>query len=144
MHLRFKFCATLLGLAMAGCGSKGVVTPPEPTVKEFLGDFEMALMDARGTLESVQASAGKPRSNNDEEEEDKPEDQIRSVLQMVSSAAQQLAKSAAGHATESDMKAIATEAQELVKKNMGRSSPADALQGVKQLSSKAEALKAKL
>lgn len=128
-------------LASLGC-SKGHVVTKDAGLGDFLQQFELALMDARGTLESVQAAASKPKDEGSEE--DPPDVQIRSVLQMVASAAQQLHESAAGHAAEPEVKSILTDAQALLQKSQGSTNAMAALQGVQQLTTKAEALKGRM
>jgi hypothetical protein len=129
-------------LPLVGCGG-GKSLVHESTLKDDVQQFQTALMDARGTLQSVRAAAGRTKADEDEERE-KPEVEITSVLQMVASSAEQLVRSAAGQPAEADAKAIQTDAQELLKKFKGKTDAAGALQGVEQLSSKTEALSAKL
>lgn len=141
----------LVGIAcwvlIVGCSRPGRVVVKDQSLRDFVAEFEVALADANGTLQSVEASVTKRSqrsSGQAEEEEDPPELQIRSVLQMVASSAEQVHRGAAGHAAEPDAKAILTDAQELLKKSQGRPNPTEVMQGIKQLSAKTEALKAKL
>lgn len=137
MQLRPFSVAVMLAL-IGGCGPGGGAVTVEPGLKDHISEFEMVLGDARGTLNSAKSTQ---RSG---EEDDKPQDVIAGALKMVASSAEQLARSSAGQATESDAKAILIEAQELATKSKGKADPTEPLQGLQSLATKAAAMKAKL
>lgn len=131
----------------AGCGGGGAVTPTEPTLVSYLNDFQVALMDATGTVRSAQTTASTPKEaaeGGSDQGDDPPELQIRGALQMLKSSADQLAQSAAGHSAEADVKAIQSDAAALLQKAQGVPNASDVLQGLQQLTTKAESLKSKL
>jgi hypothetical protein len=143
------YCFLILAFTvMVGCGGGGTVERNEPTSGEFLSEFVTALADARGTVQSiisaVPVTTSAAESESGEEAPEPPEVQIRATLQNLIGTAQELNKSASGHASESDAQAILTDTQELLKKAEGRPNPAEIMQGLQQLSAKAEALKSKL
>jgi len=148
MRLRFGSLVVLATLACVGCGpGGGAVQPKEAGLREFLAEFEVALMDAKGSLISLEAERTNPKPRGDgEAEEDRvnPEEELRGVVKMVASSAQALEKSAAGHSAESDVKSIVADAQELLKKSQGRPNPAEVSQALNSLSSKVESLKTRL
>jgi hypothetical protein len=104
-------------------------------------------MDATGTVRSAQTTASTPKEaaeGGSDQGDDPPELQIRGALQMLKSSADQLAQSAAGHSAEADVKAIQSDAAALLQKAQGVPNASDVLQGLQQLTTKAESLKSKL
>jgi hypothetical protein len=147
MRALARCCFAIACWLSVGCGGGGAVSPTEPTLVNFLAEFEVALADATGTVRSAKAAAttsGQRSEGEAAQDDDPPEIQIRGAMQMLKSSADQLALSAAGHPAESDVKTIQSDTAALLQKAQGVPNASEMLQGLQQLTAKAESLKSKL
>jgi hypothetical protein len=134
----------IAAVAVAGCGMRGgTVVVNDPGLRGAVLDFEQAVNEAKGDVRNI-TNAANQETEGEENEGPSPEQSILASIQMVESAAQQLVQMAPGSPVETEARALHNEAQELLKKAQSRPSPAELIQGLDRLKSKAQEMKAKL